>query len=655
MKRFIFLLTVTAILLSATYVNASQIITIGKQSNYSISNQFLLGNSYQQSLEFTTDEIIIKFKEDLVVETTTYDEEPLVTTSIDSVDLLNANYGVYSYQKLKVDEDTLDSSLSNIYKLKVPDGSNILSIIEEYKKEPSIEFVEPNYIVYLCDDFSSQGKTQSIKDSQNDLEETNDEYFEKQWGLKNNQYLKDINILEAWDTEKGDPNVVVAIIDSGIDYTHPDLAGNIWTNPREIEGNNIDDDCNGFIDDVRGWNFEDGNNDPIDYFGHGTHCAGIVSAVTDNNIGIAGVTQNCKIMPVKVLGDGNSETWEIANGIIYAADNGADVISMSIGFLNIFNGYIKVVRILHNAINHANDKGVVLVAAAGNSGKPICTYPGSDELVISVGSISKDGSLSYFSSYGPNLDVVAPGDNIISTLPSYEDFLYNKTYGKSPYYDYLSGTSMACPYVAGVAALLRSYNGALSNYKVRQILQDSTEDLGISGYDWIYGYGLVDAGAALEYIDDHFFIEYEQIEPEENEVSAQGSGESSAKSSLINNIQTSNLLSPSILLKSFIERISPQSSPKTSWIGIFEQSALSNDLQSTSTDSNEQAAAQEISQSDLPQETSITTTEKSDSQSSTPQETTPTSPTTLQDTKQSATKTSSETSSSEQAVVVAKK
>jgi len=339
-------------------------------------------------------------------------------------------------------------------------------------------------------------------------------------------------------------------------------------------------------------------------------------------------------MPVKVLGDSNSEAWEVANGIIYAADNGADVISMSIGYLNILNGYIKVVRILRNAINHANDKGVVLVAAAGNLGKPICTYPGSDKLVISVGSISEDGSLSYFSSYGPNLDIVAPGDNIISTLPSYENFLYNKTYGKSPYYDYLSGTSMACPHVAGIAALLRSCNEALNNNEVRQILQDSTVDLGIPGYDWIYGHGLVDAGEALEHAGESVSGEDEQVELEENEAPLQGSDESSVKSNLIDNIhQIRNLISPFILLNSLIENISLQSSSETSQTNIFEQSDLSDESQSISTDSNEQGAAQEISQSDSPQQT------------------TPTSSTTPQDTEQSTTETN-EISSSEQTAVI---
>jgi len=149
MKKSVVLLIGAVILLSAASINASEIITIEKRSNYSISNQLLLGNSYQQSLEFTTDEIIIKFKEDLVVETATSNGETLVTTSVDSIDLLNANHGIYSYQKLKVDEDTFSPSLSNIYKLKVPDGSDILSIIEEYEKESCVEFVEPNYIGYL--------------------------------------------------------------------------------------------------------------------------------------------------------------------------------------------------------------------------------------------------------------------------------------------------------------------------------------------------------------------------------------------------------------------------------------------------------------------------------------------------------------------------
>ena len=267
-----------------------------------------------------------------------------------------------------------------------------------------------------------------------------------------------VNAPEVWAQGYTGRGVVVAVVDTGVDYTHSDLDANIWRNTREIAGNGIDDDGNGFVDDVRGWNFANGNNNPMDVNGHGTHVAGTIAA-ENNGAGMTGVAYNAQIMPVKVLGnDGSGTTLSVARGIRYAADNGANVINLSLG-----GGYSSDIE---SAIAHAVSRGAIVVMAAGNEGAPRPSNPASLAIQygLSVGAIDRNSNLASFSNRAGTdsrmQHVVAPGVNILSTMPG----------GR---YQSLNGTSMATPHVAGVVALMRQANPKLTDAQVRQLLTSS--------------------------------------------------------------------------------------------------------------------------------------------------------------------------------------
>ena len=268
-----------------------------------------------------------------------------------------------------------------------------------------------------------------------------------------------INAPEAWANGITGQGVVVAVVDSGVDYTHSDLDQSIWRNTDEIANNGIDDDGNGYIDDVRGWDFVGGDRNPMDVDGHGTHVAGTVAAER-NGTGITGVAYGAQIMPVRVLGaDGSGSIRDVAQGIRYAADNGADVINLSLGS----EFYTPV---LENAMRYATQQGAILVSASGNSGLDSPDYPAqfATELGISVGAISRSGQVTGFSNgagYDSSLrHVVAPGANIRSTVPGegYANF---------------NGTSMATPHVAGTVALMLSANPNLTPNQVRDMVIDA--------------------------------------------------------------------------------------------------------------------------------------------------------------------------------------
>ncbi|MCY7381804.1 MAG: S8 family serine peptidase [Microcoleus sp. CAN_BIN18] len=284
-----------------------------------------------------------------------------------------------------------------------------------------------------------------------------------------NSALDVINAPEVWNQNITGNGVVVAVVDSGVDYTHPDLDGNIWRNAGEIAGNGIDDDRNGYIDDIRGWDFVASDNNPIDlsWDGHGTHIAGAITAER-NNFGITGIAYNAKIMPVRVLSAfGGGQTNNVANGIRYAADNGADVINLSLG-----NEFFPS-NVINEAIQYANDKGSVVVMAAGNSGNSQPDNPArnADSWGIAVGSIDVTGRMDDDSNRAGSrpLDyVVAPGVDIYSTTPydSYETY---------------SGTSMATAQVSGVAALVLSANPNLTPAQVEYILMTTANRNGLTG------------------------------------------------------------------------------------------------------------------------------------------------------------------------------
>lgn len=266
---------------------------------------------------------------------------------------------------------------------------------------------------------------------------------------------------EAWAKGYTGKGVVVAVVDTGVDYNHEDLKNNIWTNTKEIAGNGIDDDGNGYVDDVRGWNFAENNNNTLDKNGHGTHVSGTIAGQR-NNYGVTGIAYDAKIMPIKVLNDSGSGSYSaIANSIYYAVNNGANVINLSLGgsFSN---------RTLQNAIEYASTKGAIVVMASGNDGRSQPDYPAryANNTGIAVGAVDKNKNLADFSNRsGTNqlAYVTAPGVNVYSTVPNNQYAAYN-------------GTSMATPHVAGVVALMLSANRNLTPAQVRQIITETAEN-----------------------------------------------------------------------------------------------------------------------------------------------------------------------------------
>jgi len=290
----------------------------------------------------------------------------------------------------------------------------------------------------------------------------NDPAYSRQWGLAS------IFASSAWDTTQGSKNVVIAVMDTGIDYNHPDLKGNIWRAP--------DGSC--------GYDFVNSDNDPKDDNGHGTHVAGIAAATIQNSIGIAGISQT-SLMAVKVLDSTGVGSYSaIANGIKWAADHGARVISMSLG--GVYSS-----STLSNAVAYAWNKGCLLVASAGNTGGSVM-YPAACEQVIAVSALASGDYFAGYSARGSKIELSAPGSSVYSTMPTFTVYM-NSKYGVSTSYAYLSGTSMAAPHVSGVAALVWSASSSLTNQEVRNLLDRSACDLGSAGRDTYFGYGKVNA------------------------------------------------------------------------------------------------------------------------------------------------------------------
>lgn len=306
--------------------------------------------------------------------------------------------------------------------------------------------------------------------------------------------LARIAAIEAWSVNHGDLGVVVAVIDTGVQLDHPDLVGQIWHNVSEIP-NGKDDDGNGFVDDMNGWNFHWHNNDPDDTGGHGTHVAGVIAATQDNGVGINGAA-NVSIMPVKVLGMRRGWTSNIMRGVRYAVENGASVINMSLGGT-------KYSRAFGDVCEWAMANDVVIVAAAGNQAWDRPSYPGAYPGVISVGAVDVSDLLAPFSNYGGAQFVVAPGVDILSTYMGSR-------------YAMLSGTSMASPHVAGVAALLRSFDPSMSAEDVRRRLAGTSDDIGQAGWDSYFGNGRVNAYRALTETIDALERTDDQYEPNDD-------------------------------------------------------------------------------------------------------------------------------------------
>ncbi|MBK8177863.1 MAG: S8 family serine peptidase [Planctomycetes bacterium] len=292
-------------------------------------------------------------------------------------------------------------------------------------------------------------------------------------------HMQKIKADLAWDTHKGSPTVRVAVMDTGLTTTHPDLAANIWTNPGEIAANGIDDDGNGYVDDVHGYDFAYNDPDPNDNFGHGTSCAGIIAARQDNGIGVTGVAPLSQLVGVKAALD-TGYFYDSANvpALLYIADMGFQVVSMS--FYS--DGVTPAER---TAIDYCWSHGVLPVAAAGNDSQVLPYYPGAYDNVLSVAATDQNDNKASFSNYGTWVGVGAPGVSL-STVS-----------GSNGYTTGFAGTSGACPHVAGVAALLFSVPGA-TNASVRAAIEDTAVSLTQAPYGQYMEYGRVDCKAALD-------------------------------------------------------------------------------------------------------------------------------------------------------------
>lgn len=339
---------------------------------------------------------------------------------------------------------------------------------------PAIEYIEPN-ITFKA------------------LATPSDSKFDKQWGLNNTGRNSggwfssgkagvDVSALKAWEITKGSKDIKIAVIDTGVDYNHKDLKGNIMINEAELNGEpGVDDDGNGYIDDINGYDFANMDNDPMDGHGHGTHCAGVIGATHDTT-GIAGIMANVQILPIKFLTDKGSGDLEGAiKSIDYAVSRGVNVMSNSWG------GGDRS-EALFDSIKAAEKAGVIFIAAAGNernNNDKNPTYPASYKVdsLVSVGAIDGKGKRASFSNYGKNsVHVFAPGVNIYSTVS-------NNGYKK------MSGTSMACPHVAGVAGLILANEPNLSVDELKtRLMNTSVLSSELSTYT---ASGYVDAHRAL--------------------------------------------------------------------------------------------------------------------------------------------------------------
>tara|TARA_B100001123_G_scaffold442047_2_gene584664 strand:- start:4033 stop:7704 length:3672 start_codon:yes stop_codon:yes gene_type:complete len=377
------------------------------------------------------------------------------------------------------------ASLGQIYMVRMPPDQDVLVAANAYSQHPLVEYAQPNHLFHP-------------------FTEPDDSRYSDQ------DNLSLINWQILWEgVGSVRETIIIGVIDSGVDYTHQDLAANIWINQAENDGiAGIDDDQNGYVDDIRGWDFGDApnlpgkgdylarDNDPMDESGHGTRVAGIAGAVVDNLTGIAGAGIDAKIMSLRggITLQSNQtflEEDDLAAAILYAVDNGARVINMSWGAR-------ENAKLIRDAIRYAASRDVVLISSAGNSGQDGLSYPAALDETIAVGATDRYDRKAGFSSIGVPLDLVAPGAGILSTFPG---DLYLRG----------SGTSFSSPLIAGLSALLLSRRPDLTPEQVRTTLIRSTVDTGHPGWDPSHGAGRIDCRLLLQFIQSPLDLPYFSI------------------------------------------------------------------------------------------------------------------------------------------------
>jgi len=435
----------------------------------------------QQEIPRQTDQVIVRFRSDFVL--SELSKSRLQTGAV-QVDRIMAVYGAQTMRKLNTGKNSGYQAIV----LKFGTGADIGKIVAELSTTDVVAYAEPDFI---GEGSGEQGVS------------PNDAYYNRQWGLRNDGSFSalpaiagaDIEMEQGWALEQGDTSIIVGIIDTGCKLDHPDLQGRIWKNYNEIAGNGVDEGNNGFIDDTRGWDFAYNDNNPADDYGHGSNVTGIIGAIGNNSIGLAGVDWNCKLMILKGL---NKENWGYyswwSDALHYAVDNGAKVINMSIGGTD-------VSTTLRDAVNYALNQNVTIVACMMNTNNNTVFYPAAYPGVIAVGSTNPDDKRSHpffwstasGSNYGSHISVVAPGNYIYGL-----DYQSNTSYNS-----YWGGTSQATPHVCGLASLLLAQNSALTPDQIKKLLESTAEDqIGdpaedTPGWDQYYGYGRINAYHAL--------------------------------------------------------------------------------------------------------------------------------------------------------------
>jgi len=393
-------------------------------------------------LTWSDKEIIVKFKSDIP-----QDDENIVIRQ----------YGCLTAGKC---------SFTGLRLVQIPESMTACKMVELFGKESIVDYAEFNYYARIS----------FVPD---------DTFYRYQWNL-NNKISGGVGAESAWDIQTGDPNVIVAVLDTGIAYEGfetfkqaPDLAGTTF---------------------VQGYDFINNDSHANDDHGHGTHVTGTIAQNTNNGAGVAGLAFGCSIMPVKVVnGEGKGSHFDIARGIYFAANNGATVINISLGG----EGNSATLR---DAVSYAHARGVTIVCAAGNeflAGNPK-SYPAAyDDYCIAVGATRYDETRAYYSNTGSYIDLVAPGGDLLvdQNGDGYGDGILQQTFGIDPNvfsYWFLQGTSMAAPHVSGAAALLVS-NGVKDPNMVRDAIQKTAKDIGPEGWDEETGWGLLDIGTAMNY------------------------------------------------------------------------------------------------------------------------------------------------------------
>jgi len=423
LKKHIILLIVILISLftfcsAASASNVSDINGSTNLSSISISSN--ITNNYASkntnSTNYKKNELFVKFK---------YSSE---TSYKKNSQMVNRQIGVTVIKEY--------SEVKGLQLVRIPANMSLKDAIAKYKKNSNVIYAEPNYAY----------AENSIPD---------DTYYDYQWGLSQ------VNASEAWNITTGSHKVIIAVIDSGIDLNHPDLKANIWINKGEIPGNRIDDDHNGYIDDVYGWNFISDDNNISDDDGHGTHVAGIIAAAGNNSKGVTGVMWSATIMSLKFLdNEGNGYVDDAVSAVRYATKMGASIISCSWGG----SEYSQALKDVIDA------SSALVVCAAGNRGSgtnddisPVYPACFTSKNIISVAATDASDVLASFSDYGLNsVDVAAPGTHICSTLPGSQ-------------YGYMQGTSMAVPYVTGLAGLIKSIRPDLSALQIKYTILNNVD------------------------------------------------------------------------------------------------------------------------------------------------------------------------------------